>query len=231
MKKIISLLLVLVLAFSLAACGNKGPELLGTYRVELDATDYVAEIIEAEFAASGMELELDEYMKPFVIAINITFNEDGTYKQTLDVEMMESGLLDMIHSIADAMNDVVFDLLVEALAAEGIYIESVEELEELVGMSFNEIIVSSFGTDIESLMLENFDAMDIQAEFAALQVEGKFEAKDGKLYSTESLDEEINHNCYEIYEINGSEVTFVGSENIREELDILQYPYTMVKVS
>lgn len=212
MKKRIALLLSFVLVLSLALCacggGEKKETLVGTWNATID----IAEVYNAEIAASGDET-MAEYLSvdSFAIPLVMTFNEDGTYSLTVDKEGMDAtmnGLLeDMKVGLEKYFNDYFSSMgleidVDEALAASGMSLDAlVEEMKA-------EIMTEDMYADMES--------------------EGQYKAEDGKLYMTEDVEVEPVGGVYNTYTIEGDTLTIeAGTEELEDEMAELLFPLVL----
>ena len=212
MKKRIALLLSFVLVLSLALCacggGEKKETLVGTWNATID----IAEVYNAEIAASGDEA-MAEYLSvdSFAIPLVMTFNEDGTYSLTVDKEGMDAamnGLIeDMKVGLEKYFNDYFSSMgleidVDEALAASGMSLDSL--VEEMKG----EIMTEDMYADMESA--------------------GQYKAEDGKLYLTEDVEVEPVGGVYNTYTIEGDTLTIeAGTEELEDEMAELLFPLVL----
>lgn len=212
MKKRIALLLSFVLVLSLALCacggGEKKESLVGTWNATID----IAEVYNAEIAASGDEA-MAEYLSvdSFAIPLVMIFNEDGTYSLTVDKEGMDAtmnGLIeDMKVGLEKYFNDYFSSMgleidVDEALAASGMSLDAL--VEEMKG----EIMTEDMYADMESA--------------------GQYKAEDGKLYLTEDVEVEPVGGVYNTYTIDGDTLTIeAGTEELEDEMAELMFPLVL----
>lgn len=212
MKKRIALLLSFVLVLSLALCacggGEKKETLVGTWNASID----IAEVYNAEIAASGDEA-MAEYLSvdSFAIPLVMIFNEDGTYSLTVDKEGMDAtmnGLIeDMKVGLEKYFNDYFSSMgleidVDEALAASGMSLDAL--VEEMKG----EIMTEDMYADMESA--------------------GQYKAEDGKLYLTEDVEVEPVGGVYNTYTIDGDTLTIdAGTEELEDEMAELMFPLVL----
>lgn len=212
MKKLISLVLVAaMLCCVLAGCGNKEVEaLIGTWEAEVDMT---------ELMASEMDAEMMEFvtLEDVVFTMVLQFNSDGTYSMTLDEESVETALNNVMQSVKDG----VVAMLENQIAEMGLEM-TVEEMLAASGMDLDALMAElEAEIDLSSLIEETIDeASD----------EGKFDAKDGKLFLSAGLDYLPDPECYEVYTLEGNVLTLI--ENVGDESDIAAvYPMVFNKVA
>lgn len=228
MKKLIALLLAAVMAFSLVGCADK-PDLLGEYEVVLDLTDQIVQ----EYDAAAMEatgVSLGEYLSEFKLILRFVFNEDGTYKMTLDPNSLTVARENMETALYPLMDDTIISVFGQVAASMGGTVETKEDVEAFFDLSWDTLYMDMFGMEAEELigsLLEESLASISPADFGA---EGKYTAKDGKLIMSDSLDVELTEDAYETYVIEGDTVIVTGAVNL-EETGVLPYPYILTKVS
>ena len=191
MKKLISLALVAaMLCCVLAGCGNKEADaLVGTWKADVDVTELMAE-------------KMGEDMMEYVVLEKLIFtqvlqlNSDGTFSMTLDKASVETALNSMLQSVKDGTV-----AMLEAQIAEYGMDMTVEEMLE------------ASGTDLETVFADLEAQMNIpmllEQTIDEVAGEGKFDAKDGKLFLSAGLDYLPDPECYEIYTLEGNVLTLV----------------------
>ena len=228
MKKLVSFILVLAMAFTLFGCGSKGPEILGVYDTTLNLTEELIEVIDDEMM---MDTSFGEYFENFELAIISEFNEDGTYKQYIDMDKLVASCDELEMAMLTFTEDAIVEVLKQELIAldPTLELNTKEDLEAYLGMTVDEMAQLMLGMDlaafIELAMDESLDFDEIAGEALG---EGKYKAEDGKLYMSDSLSEEINEEAYEIYTIKGDVVTITEGVNI-ELNEFYTYPIEMIK--
>lgn len=228
MKKLLSLIMALGLTLSLIGCGSKGPEILGTYDTKFDIKDMLVEQVDSQM---GLDVSLGDYVESFDVAVVYEFKEDGTYSQNIDMDAFEASFENLKAALVPYMENVFVSAFRDQIVAVDptAVIESVEDIESFLGMTFDEIMIQSVGMDFESfvnvVMDESMPLDDLQND---AQSEGKYKAEGGKLYMSESLDTDINESAYEVYTIKGNVVTVTEGVNI-ESNDIVSYPFELIK--
>ena len=111
------------------------------------------------------------------------------------------------------------------------YLEDTAKASGL-NMSIDELLTLS-GTTMDALSEELINQIKSSSDTMVkdMELEGKFEVKDGKLYNNDNKDEAINEQEYETYEfVNDNELKLLegfGEDN--EEAKEL-YPVTLKKV-
>ena len=251
MKKITSLILsiitILALLVTLAGCGEKEPasgsgqkepasnseqkepgddeqkepelsseqkKFIGTWEGSIDMTEYLNLLISAEDEGIGTYIKISEA----VLVVKMTFREDGTCERFVDKEAA-GNLINAIQEdfrsgltgyFEDFIKEAELDMTVAELLAEN-------------GMTMDDLLDAAFGDEmIDSMVSE-------------LISEGKYDAKDGKLFVSDGLDADIDETEYETYKISDTELTLLEAfgEDSDElaELDADLYPIIFKKVS
>ena len=209
MSIILSVLLVLALMLSLTGCGEQ-KKFVGSWEATIDLTDFINQgIAEDEEMAEYLEME------EFALVMKVTFKEDGTYKMYVDEKSAEKAFESAKKDFKQGMNEYFED-----------YIDSTG-----LGLTVDEVLESS-GVDMDSLVEEAFGEELYNSLVKEMASEGKFEAKDGKLYLSDGLDNDIDEDEYDTYEISNNELKLIESFGDDEEDSIERdlYPMTFKKV-
>lgn len=212
MKKRIALLLSFVLILSLALCacggGEKKETLVGTWNATID----IAEVYNAEIAASGDEA-MAEYLSvdSFAIPLVMTFNEDGTYSLTVDKEGMDA-----------AMNGLIEDMKVGLEKYFNDYFSSMG-----LEIDVDEALAAS-GMSLDALVEEMKAEIMTEDMYADMESAGQYKAEDGKLYLTEDVEVEPVGGVYNTYTIEGDTLTIeAGTEELEDEMAELLFPLVL----
>jgi len=227
MKKLIALLIAVIMTISLVGCAG-GPELLGKYECTIDLYDTF--ISSFDDSAEAGSISMKDYLDKFEVKVIFEFKEDGTYTQQIDMEFMNASLDNVTAALVPWMDAVMMDVFVTQLGAYGYTIETKEDVEEILGYSWDTLYTQSYGMSAEevaaSIVEASFEDVFKENELS----EGNYKAKDGKLYTSASLDEAYSETAYEIYEIDGDIVTITEGVNIEED-ELLPYPVVLKKVA
>lgn len=212
MKKRIALLLSFVLVLSLALCacggGEKKETLVGTWNATID----IAEVYNAEIAASGDEA-MAEYLSvdSFAIPLVMTFNEDGTYSLTVDKEGMDA-----------AMNGLIEDMKVGLEKYFNDYFSSMG-----LEIDVDEALAAS-GMSLDALVEEMKAEIMTEDMYADMESAGQYKAEAGKLYLTEDVEVEPVGGVYNTYTIEGDTLTIeAGTEELEDEMAELLFPLVL----
>ena len=158
LKRILCIVLALTMVVALVACGSSEDEdeeeeeetaeeggkkggkkdkketeeepeeeetLVGEWTAEIDMSDYLNEML----AESGLDMDFSD----FVLVMNITFDEDGTYEAEMDTSKLNKAM--------EAFADDLWDLMIEMIAEEAdVSAAEAEELLESEGMTKDDLI-------------------------------------------------------------------------------------------
>ena len=243
MKKLLALLLVLVLALglSLAACGGAKSDIAGTWHGKVDMTEYIISKGEADIEAflsdQGVDMPLDSignYLPEFAPVCTYVFREDGTYTFTMDEASMQL-VLEAYQAGVEAYfryfyAQVLCQTLVELGMAE--QVNGVEELEAILGVSLDEAISEMVGMELRDFIGQIVDEELGTAQEMAGKInrEGKYKAKDGKLWMSSGLEYDVDPELYDLYSISGSTLTIEAGTVSQGEVALV-YPLVLEKTA
>ena len=169
MKKITALLLALVMALSLAACGSKddSKQLVGAWQCALDLTEKMDEEMAANLGT--------EYTSEVPVSLYLTtvFNEDGTFSMSPELDATTESLNAYIQALKPALVELLYkeaedrgmtrDEFDSALADSGLTVES--QVDSVLALF-----------DVSTLL------SDVESELDS----GKYKLEDGRLYLAET---------------------------------------------
>lgn len=208
MKKVlVSMLCVVAMICLLSGCANEADKLVGDWVTEIDMTDIMNESV------AELDMGEDDAFSDFVFALNLSFNEDGTYKMEVDVDKME----EMIETAQEEL---------EALLVK--YFEKLIS-DQKSNMTVDEVLKLS-GTSLDTIIAE-FGLEDTCKEMAEeVFSEGAYDAKDGKLFTSDEKESDIDEEEYELYTLDGDVLTITGCyPEMEVEDDIMDYPIVFKK--
>lgn len=194
-KRIVSVILMLAMLLALTACGGGDEDkLVGKWKCEMDLADQ----INAEMA---LDEEMAEYLNftSFEIVVYMEFTKDGTYSMYADKDALEATMDVVLEDFADGMAKYLEDMILSETGVE----MSAEDILAASGMTMDDMLAEAFP---EGMVDEIADGM---------KQEGKFEAKDGKLFTSAGLEYNVDPEVYETYELSGSTLTitdYVGDD-------------------
>ena len=241
MKKLLALLLVLALGLSLAACGGAKSDIVGTWRGKVDMTEYIISKGDADIGAvlsdQGVDMPLDSignYLTEFAPVCTYVFREDGTYTFTMDEASMQL-VLEAYQAGVEAYfryfyAQVLCQTLVELGMAE--QVNGVEELEAILGVSLDEAISEMVGMELRDFIGQIVDEELGTAQEMAGKInrEGKYKAKDGKLWMSSGLEYDVDPELYDLYSISGSTLTIEAGTVSQGEVALV-YPLVLQKTA
>lgn len=242
MKKLLALLLVLALGLSLAACGGAKSDIVGTWRGKVDMTEYIISKGDADIGAvlsdQGVDMPLDSignYLTEFAPVCTYVFREDGTYTFTMDEASMQL-VLEAYQAGVEAYfryfyAQVLCQTLVELGMAE--QVNGVEELEAILGVSLDEVIAEMLGMELHpfvSLLLEETIG-GAEAYASRFNSEGKYKAKDGKLWLSAGLEYHVDPERCDYYNIAGNILTIEEGSPSEGEVSAMVYPLVFEKIA
>lgn len=214
MKKLRSIVMVVVLVLLLGGCGaSEKDALVGAWKAELDLTD----IFNTSMTRVSAE-DMAEYLKveAFSVAVTLTFREDDTYSMKVD----EAALNETMQNIRSDIQAGMERYLVDLVAAEGVEM-SLEEILTLSGLSMSDLMDEIITPELTASVVENINA------------QGKFEAEGGKLYLSAGLQFAVDKNIYEPYRLEGTTLTLleIVSDEAVDNFTSAMYPMIFQKIS
>lgn len=216
-KQIATLLLVLVLALTLVACGSQKEEkLLGTWQTELDFTKAVEKGLTGEGAMDSSMLPTDTKI---VATLTVTLEKDQTCNIAIAVD--KDSFSEYILSLSDAL----VEMLYKAGDDAGISREDFETAFE-----------SQYGMDVKGYvdhMLEDYDT-DALLSDANFNEDGYWKVENGKLRISEDKDFSGDDIDEITYHFDGEKLifdTFAADDDSFAEFEDLGItpPWTLTK--
>ena len=241
MKKLLALLLVLALGLSLAACGGAKSDIVGTWRGKVDMTEYIISKGDADIGAvlsdQGVDMPLDSignYLPEFAPVCTYVFREDGTYTFTMDEASMQLVLEAYQAGVETYFRYFYAEVLCQTLVELGMadQVNGVEELEAILGVSLDEAISEMVGMELRDFIGQIVDEELGTAQEMAGKInrEGKYKAKDGKLWMSSGLEYDVDPELYDLYSISGSTLTIEAGTVSQGEVALV-YPLVLQKTA
>lgn len=236
MKKIIALLPVLVLLISMFGCTQPSidrlepPTIAGTYETQVDLTELVIEHFDTGMGTQSPELSLGSYLSPFTLTLIYEFREDNTYRVSVDSKSIEDSLAHFNTAATACMEELMYRQCREQLLPFGLTVESHDDLLQVLGMTWDEVFQTALGKSEEQFvsdLLQDSFAEVLTAEYFA---EGQFLTSLGRLYLSDSLDEEIDITRYERYKTDDGCLVITKAVNI-DNADFFSYPYVLTQIA
>lgn len=213
MKRILALLLTLMMALSLTACGgDNNADLVGTWKWTCDITE---EFQKGVNEGAGMDVPVEAKVEMTFVLV---FNEDGTFTLSVDKDALSAS----VQGYIDAMVPVTVDLVYQQLEDQGMNRADIDEAMKAQGITVEEYVKQLFGAlDVDQLT----DGLDQE------NLTGYFRAAKGKLYLSDKADTFSDDSCAE-YTLSGGTMQWTGgSYELFDNLDDLhvELPVQWVK--
>lgn len=212
LSKLLALIMVMTLAFSLVGCGDTSDQVLGTWELSYD--------LSSELSAALLERAGDDYADfnaELMINMRLQFNDDGTYRMYWEEESTKANYEQWLNELVDYDTDMLYT----TYEGQGFSREEVDEqAQEQYGCSLRDYV-----------MEQRQDAFDIDAFIASGDSNGVYKAKGNKLYMGET---ETSPNTYELFTVEGDTLTLdAATEEIAEQSSLnpgFEYPIVFKKV-
>ncbi len=187
---------VLAVVLMLTMVSNTSDKaVVGTWRTELDMTDIINQGL--------TEADAEEFVKisDFSIALVLELKDDGTYAMSVDRAALEDSLEDVKRQVKEGITGYLEDLIEE----EGLDM-TVDEALFYMDMSLDDLVDSAF------------DKEDIDEMADSFKSEGQYKARNGKFYTSDSLNEEPGLG-YESYTLEDDVLTLdEGTTDVPDEI-------------
>lgn len=208
-KKILSLILLVVLAMSLVGCGKKdtSDQLIGTWELTFD---YSA-VIESELPS-----DYDGFHEDFDLTVRLTFNDDGTFEMYADEDALASELQNYLEGLAQFATEVTY----EEFDAQGI---SKAEADEMVQ--------EQYGMSIYEYMLDQFSSITVEDIASEIYTGGVYEARGDEVHMDEY---KVQDNVFDVFTVEGNTLTLnppAGAEYESTGIEGFDYPYVFTRVA
>ena len=202
-------MLVFVLALGMLGCGGEdsAKKLYGTWEFGYDMGGMLSDELGAQYA---------DFESPLEIKLLFDFNEDGTYRMYVDEEAFQGSW----DNWKGAFISYMVDELYQEIEATGVDRSTADQrIQEAYGCTAEEYI-----TQLAD------EAFDVDAMFAEIETNSKYEVKGEKLYLAEE-GAEIESNRYDYFEVEGDTLTIslVDDSQDAEILPGLSYPLVLTK--
>lgn len=210
MVKLGCIAMVFALLVCLAGCGgNDAKAFIGTWQCRIN----MAEQLNTGLATDP---EVADYLMTdeFYLNMNIEFREDGTYTLSIDEDSLKETMSGYMEVMKEGLSRYLEDMMKDQFNIE----MTVDEILSATGLSLEDLMAE---IPIDELMDELLEA--------AVQ-EGKYMVKDGKLFTSVSLDTEVDPRVYETYELSGKTLTLLELVGAEAD-DLMTYPIVFEKIS
>ena len=137
MKKLLSLVMIMVLALSLAGCGSDtASQLYGTWSTTFDLSG----MIESELGS-----DFEGFHEEFDITLMMDFNEDGTFKMYAD----EAALTDTFNTYITSLASFGTDVMYQEFEDSGYSRDEIDSMfSEQYGMGIEEYMLSELQSSV-----------------------------------------------------------------------------------
>lgn len=221
MKRVITALLAVLLALSLAACGSgvETKKLAGTWTCTIDVTDRMNAAVEQ---ALGLSRRRDGAAKmPLQLVLTVT--EDGAYTLRYDSDAVRTAL----DAYAAALHPAAVESVYAAAEEQGFSREEYDAAMEKAGITMDDMVAAIFaGVDEEELLSL------LTGRSAALT--GYCRAESGQLYLADTAANWRDGGLPELYLSDGT-MTWtdaqgeLSSQLTEQEQELLRVPLTWTK--
>lgn len=237
MKKVICMFLAVLLVV-IAGCSiqpqkdqngkisKEQPVPEGTFQTSLDLCDVVNEQV-----SSIESLDVFFLVSEFVIDLEITFRQDGTYTLTVDEASVQAA--------AENLMVLAEETLIQGLEEELMVLQNEQTGDELEA-TYEEItmeqMLSQNGTTLEALKQQLREEMGVEGLteriLTAATLEGTFKAEEGMLYLSKDMQTEIYESAYVVYTLEEDVLTFTEQFGGEDEVAALYlFPIVFQKAS
>lgn len=187
----------------LAGCTKKitdAERIIGRWETEFDASKAAQEAIED----AGDEYEGISF-SDLMIKLQVEFKEDGTYTTAIDEDSAKAAITKIGEQLVPAIRQIFVKEIAEALGADP---DSLTDDDVMPYLSL--FGITSF-EDFAALMTEDMKPEDLVED---ANMSGKYMLKDGKIYMSESVDEEATE--------QGEPVAYAFNEDGTLKLDAVE---------
>lgn len=209
-KKILSLILLVVLAMSLVGCGKKdtSDQLIGTWALTFDYSAVIESELTSDFAG---------FHEDFDLTVCLTFNNDGTFAMYIDEDALVPELQNYLEGMAQFDTDTAY----EEYEAQGYTRAEVDE-------SFQE----QYGMSPYDYALDYYTSMiTVEQITSSFYTSGVYEARGDEVHMDER---EVQDNVFDVFTVEGNTLTLnppPGAEDESSGIEGFDYPYVFTRVA
>jgi len=189
----------------------KRQALLGAWIWTVDASDLI--LGELENSLEGVELDPSAYPMEFLMDVTMELREDDTYAMYISEESLRSAVDSIRPGLMSLIRDMISQMIVQQFANAGLgTYNSLEDLENAMGMSLDEMMEAAMGTSLDELFDEMLNESLGEDTLSEMSAEGNYQADvaEGKLYFSEKLEEEVSADNCEMYRLEGDTLEIIG---------------------
>ncbi len=217
MKRFFALVLAMLCLFAFVACdedtdteGNNKKDdaelILGTWEAEIDMTEALNESMNFDEEMAGYIT-----IEDFKITVQMTLNDDGTYKSLTTEESANEAFGNLKKAMVDGLTAYFTDVATQA------------------NISLNDLLAAMNLTSVEEYVNIAFDESVMDEMTGGFVSEGLYKIEDGKFYTTDDGEEEIDESEYEEYTLSAKQfklTKYVGEDE--DEVEFAEYIYPIV---
>lgn len=203
----VSVVLLLSLSCSLSACKNDTDDITGSW---VAAIDYAEAINAGISSVDGAALMKDYFqVDHFILTTTFTFMENGTYRITYDEDSIANAVQDMKQDLKNGFNRYLAD----QIRLQGLQM-TVAEYLAAQRLSLDSLINSIFTKQVTDDLLSSI----------AEKTTGNYLVKDGKIFLTNDIDQEISEDSYDNYELRDNTLVLLEchcqpDETLEEDME------------
>ena len=189
--KLLALVLVLSLIFSLTACSKSGKGIVGTWKYSMNLKKAM-EVAQESGESTGLEELGESFMKALEdldMVMVLELKEDNTYKFYIDEASAKAAAEGMVSKIADILPALMASMF-------GISEDDLMKQLDAAGMTMDDLMEQVMG---------EIDTEEMVKSIADKTSEGTYRYADGKLYLTEKDAVETPAD-YAVVELSGDEL-------------------------
>lgn len=236
MKKILSLLIVLLMVFSLAACGDKGSgndtgvamtqdKLKGTWTVDLDMNKFMMATGQASMVGDLNAEYLKDFATDAKLTMYLVFDGNDTMQPMIHADGYVQTTKEFLEDIFEYLKGgVIYDLM-EAQGTDRETFDAYLLANDLTADDYIDAMKALIlGAMTKDAVLSSIDG-EVKGDYLVLD-ESYYKLEDNKIYT-------VSDACMEIY-YNGTDVTIKAIEQPDENMtELVQsiVPLTMKRVS
>lgn len=184
---IASIAMLLSLSCILTGCKSDTDDITGSWVADID----YAELLNAGISSVENTALMKGYFKVdhFILKTTFTFLENGTYTITYDKDSIDNAVQSMKNDLKKGLNRYLED----QIRLRGLKM-TVSEYLATQRLSLDSLINSIFTRQVTDELVSKIADKAI----------GNYLVKDGKIFLTNDIDEQISEDSYDIYELKGN---------------------------
>ncbi len=203
MKKVMATVICLALLITVISGCERNPGLTGVWRGSVDFTDLLNEKMGGVYTMGEFTFQ------DICVDFTLTLRTDGTFRLSVEEESLENMAKQMTQQVTDGLEQTIEQMI----------------KERDLNISLSDFL-TMVGIDMDALVQQVVGTMDISAIAEHTQSEGKYEAKEGKLYFTHEITAVFAEDYYP-YVLDGDTLTISAKESFAE-VDVVKVMFPMV---